>query len=243
MGNTVGTKRVAMLVAVLAGLLMAGSPAHADLDQDGGGWLVLVAQGDFGRATPKLDRLLYWFDHQVRFLESNDGFSQTILRPALGWRIFDSGSLWLGYTWVGSVPENAPKTNEHQLWQQFSWSEPSGRFTRLWRTRLEQRWRDDSADVGLRLRQLFKTTLPIRKGSPVSIAAFDEVFFHLKSTDWGQEAGFDENRFFLGVAWTYSKRIGGTVEIGYQNRYIDKRGGTNVLEHLALATFFFNNYE
>ncbi len=230
-----------MLAAVIAAALLHGAPARADLAQDGGGWLVFVAQGDFGGVSPKLERLRYWFDPQVRFLESTDGFSQGLLRPALGWEIFDSGALWLGYTWVRTAPKAGPTTDEHQFWQQFTWSEPSGSFTRLWRTRLEQRWRTDSDDMGLRLRQLFKTTLPLRKGSAFSIAAWDEVFFHLKDTDWGHDAGFDENRFFIGLGWKYAPKIGGVVEIGYMNRYIDKVGGTNVLEHLASATFFFNN--
>lgn len=234
--------RVARCAATLAAAVLTGAaPAAADLSQDGGGWIVLVTQGDFGRLSPKLERLRYWFDPQVRFLDSTGGFSQALIRPGLGWTIFDHGALWAGYTWIRTEPVSGPHQTENQVWQQFTWSEPSGPFTRLWRTRLEQRFRTGSDDVGLRLRQLFKTTLPIRDGSPISISAFDEVFFHLRDTDWGADAGFDENRFFLGLAWRYAPKIGGTVEVGYMNRYIDKVGGTNVLEHLAMATFFFNN--
>ena len=228
------------LVVALA-LCIAPASARADLDQDVGGWLVVVAQGDFGGVSPKLERLKYWFDPQVRFLGDNEGYSQALVRPALGWGIFDSGAVWAGYTYIHTTSPAGVDTHEHQAWQQFTWSEPSGRFSRLWRTRLEQRFRTDSDDVGVRLRQLFKTTVPIRKGSPVSVALFDEVFFHLRDTDWGNDAGFDENRFFLGMAWKYAPKVGGVVEVGYMNRYIDKVGAPNRLEHLFMATFFFNN--
>lgn len=230
----------AVLAGWAAALCMSASPAAA-VDQDVGSWLIVVAQGDFGSVSPKLERLKYFFDPQVRLLGDNDGFSQGLIRPALGWGIFGRGAVWAGYTYLRTQPFSGSPTTEHQAWQQFSWSEPSGAFTRLWRTRLEQRFLTDSDEVGVRLRQLFRTTLPIRQGSPLSVAVWDEVFFHLRDTDWGQQTGFDENRFFIGLDWKYAPKVGAIVEIGYMNRYIERPGAPNRLEHIVSATFFFNN--
>jgi hypothetical protein len=230
----------AALAGLAAGLLVSAAPAAA-VDQDVGSWLIVVAQGDFGGVSPRLERLKYFFDPQVRLLGDKDGFSEALIRPALGWGIFDRGAIWAGYTYVRSRPASGSDTTEHQSWQQFTWSEPSGAFTRLWRTRLEQRFRTDSDEVGVRLRQLFRTSVPIRDGSPLSVTVWDEVFFHLRDTDWGQQAGFDENRFFIGMAWRYAPKVGGIVEIGYMNRYIEKLAAPNRLEHIVSATFFFDN--
>lgn len=238
-GRHGGHRALAMVLSAL--LLLVTSKPSAAVQNDGGAWIVVVAQGDFGDVSPKLENLLYWFDPQVRFLGDSDGLSQALLRPALGWRIFESGEIHAGYTWLHSETPRGRSLTEHQAWQQFTWSEPSGSFTRQWRTRLEQRFLTTSDDVGVRLRQMFRTTIPIRKGSSISVAASDEVFFHLRDTDWGQQAGFDENRFFIGLDWKYAAKVGATFELGYMNRYVEIPGVPNRLEHLALATFYFNN--
>ncbi len=232
--------RLAASLLLSAPLFLAVAPTAAGVQQDVGGWIIVTSTGDFGEVSPKLDRLKYWFDSQIRLYEDTDGFSQSLVRPALGWGIFDSGALWVGYNWIHTRPPTGPSFEEHQVWEQFTWSEPAGSFTRLWRTRFEQRFSEKGDDVGLRLRQLFKSTIPIRKGSRFSIAGWDEVFFHLRDTDWGLDAGFDQNRFFIGMAWNYAPSFGGTVELGYMNLYIDHATGPNALNHVVSVTFAFN---
>jgi len=232
--------RIRIFVLIAATAVYNAAPAAAEVDQDGGGWIIFVSSGDFGGVSPKLERLKYWVDSQVRLLESTSGYSQALVRPGLGWGIFDHGAIWAGYNYVNTQPVTGPSTDEHQAWQQFTWSEPTGPWSRLWRTRLEQRFSSSGDDVGVRLRQLFKATIPIRKGSRVSVAGWDEVFFHLRDTDWGNDAGFDENRFFIGVAWKLPSKFGTTMEVGYMNRYIDKSTGPNRLEHIVSTTFAFN---
>jgi hypothetical protein len=228
-----------VLVLVVVSLGFAAAPASAEVDNDVGGWIVVVATGDFGDVSPELTRLKYWFDSQIRLYDDTDGYGQSLLRPALGWGIFDRGALWIGYNWIHTRPSTGPTSDEHQVWEQFTWSEPSGSVSRTWRTRFEQRFSDKGDDVGLRLRQLFRTGIPIRKGSRFEVVAWDEVFFHLRDTDWGLEAGFDENRFFVGLGWKVAPSFGGDVELGYMNRYIDQSVGQNVLQHVISVTFGF----
>lgn len=220
--------------------LFVALPARSELVQDGGGWIIMSATGDFERVSPKLKRLRYWFDTQVRFLEDADGFSQSIVRPALGWSIFEGAAVWLGYEWLHTSNPGLPSTNEQQVWEQFTWSGSAASFTLLWRTRLEQRFRINESDVGLRLRQRVKATHPIHKGSAFSIAAYDEVFFHLKNTDWGTRSGFGQNRAFLGLAWNLEPEIASTIEFGYLNQYIYNRGRPDRMNHLVTLTVAFH---
>lgn len=228
-----------MVASVVLYLLLAAT-ASAEVDQHGGGWIIVSATGDFEAASPKLARLKYWFDSQVRFLADEGGYYQSLIRPGLGWGVFKRGAVWVGYNWLRTDLEGIAPIDEQQVWEQFTWSEPAGDWSRLWRTRLEQRFVSGADDVGVRLRQLFRTSIPIQKGSPLSVAAYDEVFFNLNDTDWGREAGFDQNRFFIGMAWKLLPKLGTTLEIGYMNQYIDAPSGPNQLNHLVTATIAFN---
>ncbi len=55
-----------------------------------------------------------------------------------------------------TVDSSGVGTNEHRAWQDFLWKEPAGRTQRMWRTRLEERFRKGSSETGVRLRQLLK---------------------------------------------------------------------------------------
>ena len=221
-------------------ITLVAFPARSEPVEDGGGWIIVSATGDFERLSPKLNRLKYWFDSQVRFLEDADGYYQSLARPALGWGIFEGGAVWLGYAWLHTATPGVPATNEHRIWEQFTWSGSAGSFTGLWRTRLEQRFRVKQDDIGLRLRQMFKATHPLYKGSAFSIAAYDEVFFHLKNTDWGTRSGFGQNRAFLGLAWNLEPEIASTIEFGYLNQYIYNRGRPDRMNHLVTLTVAFH---
>ena len=213
--------------------------AAADVEQNAGGWIVAMGQGSFGLVDEKLSKFRWWFDTQVRFLDVTDGFAQTLFRPGLGFAFSKQGAVWAGYTYFINSPPSGSDLWEQQAWQQFTWSEPSGRFTRFWRTRLEERFVENQSDVGVRLRQLFRTTIPIREDSRFSIVGWDEIFFHLRDTDWGSNAGLDQNRFFIGFAWRMDHNAHSTMELGYMGQYIDASTNPNVFNHIASLTLHF----
>jgi len=202
--------------------LSIASPTRAELDHQGGGWLIAGGSGSLEAVSPKLSRLRWWLDFQARFFENTNGLGQTIVRPALGWSLTESTSVWLGYAWIRDFPANRSTIDENRIWQQFLWNGAVGQWSLQSRTRLEQRFVQTGSDVGWRLRQFVKILYPLLASDRLRFAAYDEVFIALNSTDWGADAGFDQNRLFLGfnVAVDSAGRI--QAEFGYLNRYASR---------------------
>lgn len=81
-------------------LLVSAGTAHAELAQNGGGWLMGFGQGSLERLSPKLERVRWWLDAQVRFRDDSDGFDQSLIRPGLGVALTDRVVFWAGYAWI-----------------------------------------------------------------------------------------------------------------------------------------------
>jgi hypothetical protein len=227
------------ITAALLLLTLALGPVQAETEDDEGLWLLALGQGSLGSADQEPARLRWWLDVQARFSNDADGFSQSIVRPGIGYEIADNTTLWLGYGWIRTSPTSGKDFDEHRIWQQLIWSKLLNGVSISSRTRLEQRFREGGNETGWRLRQFFKAayTLP---GSPdISLVGYDELFFGLNDTDWGARSGFDRNRLFLGVGWHVGESRH-SIEIGYLNQYIDNASGNDLMEHILSLNFFLN---
>ncbi len=227
------------MIAALFMSTMAPGLAQAETDDDQGLWFMALGQGSFGSAEREPSKLRWWLDVQARFSNDADGFTQGLVRPAVGYALNDNTTVWLGYGWIPTSPVSGQDYDEHRIWQQVIWSRPLNKISFLSRTRLEQRFREGSNDTGWRLRQFFKTAYALPGKPNVSLVGYDELFFGLNDTDWGASSGFDRNRLFLGVGWRLGKN-GNSVEIGYLNQYIDKTTGNDLMEHILSLNFFAN---
>ena len=228
----------ARLLICVAGILLSTAPARAELVQDGGAWLAFFGQGSFKELSPDTARLRWWFDGQARFSGEADGLSQTIVRPGVGWSITPRVSVWLGYGWIRDYPPSAPTLDENRIWQQLLWAPRFGELRFQSRTRLEQRFREGGDDVGWRLREFVKVVYPILSSERLFLAAYEEVFLNLNDTDWGPQAGFDQNRVFLGLQASITESV--QIELGYLNRYVYRPGRDGLMDHLASVNVFFN---
>lgn len=232
----IAVRRIAaslLLVTIALGM------AQAETRDDQGLWLLALGQGSFGNEDPGPAKLRWWLDVQARFSNDADGFTQGIVRPAIGYAISNKTTLWLGYGWIPTSPASGSDYDEHRIWQQLTWSRPVGGFSFSSRTRLEQRFRDDGDDTGWRLRQFFKAAYALPGSSNVSLVGYDELFFGLNETDWGARSGFDRNRLFLGVGWRLGQSSN-SLEIGYLNQYIDSASGNDLMEHILSLNLFLN---
>ncbi len=121
------------------------------------------------------------------------------------------------------------------------WNGTAGKWSFQSRTRLEQRFVETGSDVGWRLRQFVKVLYPILESNRLRLATYDEVFIALNSTDWGVEAGFDQNRFFLGfnVPIDSARKI--QAEFGYLNRYTRRPALLpGRMDHLGIVSVIFS---
>lgn len=211
-------------------ILLTGSKSFADDFQS---WNAIALAGD----ASDDGKWQYWFDGHLRFKDDASSLGVSIIRPAVGYRMNDSLTLWLG---VARVTVDAPgnSIDEDRIWQQatfnigdFLGGNVSGR------TRLEQRFRDDFGDdTGHRIRQFIRWAKPINDNW--SLVVWDELFVGLNDADWGQRSGFDQNRLFVGPAYHLTDKW--RVEVGYLHNHINpasEAAGNQNNNNLSL-TFF-----
>lgn len=198
-------------------LCAGGTLAQAETEEDGRVWGSVYLQGKLPVGP------LHWsMDTQPRWRQEGRQFDQLILRPAVFLRLDDQRSLWLGFDTIYTHPDGQPVFKEQRLWQQFQWQfAPSDDLSVMSRTRLEQRKREDFADLGHRLRQMVRISTPSRWQPQLSWVVFDELFIHLNDTDWGVRRGIDQNRLFLGVNWRFDAQT--NMDIGYLNQWVQGR--------------------
>lgn len=200
-------------------------------------WFALFAHG------PLYQDLWLWVDVQPRFFEPFEP-AALLARPGLSWRVVPNFFLTAGYAWTPSWRQGPePRrwgsltfTDEHRVWQQalLVLTDDASGISGQIRVRVEQRFRTSGGDdVGVRLRVFFRGQVPLVRDRTFSFVLWDELFFPLTDADWGQRAGFDQNRVFLGFAW---QAIPTTLrlELGAMHQWIvrDTRDTGNVIAAL-----------
>ena len=120
---------------------------------DGQVWM----QGIVRVALPGRFRL--WLEAQPRV--GGDGIRQLLLRPAIGWQVTPSWTIWQGY---GFTPSFQPWRSENRLYQESLLDHSFGALRMINRTRLEERFIEGVDGVSLRARHLLRFTHPIDGG-------------------------------------------------------------------------------
>ena len=224
-----------LLFGALLGIstLLTGAAARAATAEDEQVWLNLTAMG------PVSGDLIYFAEIQPRFGNGASQPDQTLLRGAVGWKLSPKLSIYQGYAHIILPSQGGRDVNEERSFQQINWTIGTpwdGELSS--RTRLEQRWRSDGDGMGWRLREMLRYEKPLKPGSQaVNALVYAEGFAALNSTAWGQRAGFDQLRSFVGAE---IKLMGkSTAEVGYLNQLINQRGGDERMNHVASITLFF----
>ena len=216
-------------------LLLAPSSSSAEPSEAGGLWLLGLGQGDLGAVHPELEKARWWLDVQGRWREENRSLDAVLVRPGLGWAVTERIAFFAGYAWITTDRADRSSFDEHRAWQQLLWRLPVEGFSLQSRTRLEQRVID--RELGWRLREFVKATLPLTEDRRLFLSGYDELFIDLDDTDWGQRAGFRQNRAFAGLGWRLDEKRGVTLEGGYLNQWISRRGRDRVNHILSLNLF------
>lgn len=152
-----------------------------------------------------------------RFVDDSSRLGVAIFRPTIGYKFSDVVTVHLGYAHQTTVNPNRRDTQENRIFQQLNWTMGKvGKGTFSSRTRFEQRFVNTGNETGLRARFQLKYTLPLKvKGTHFVVST--EPLIAINTTDWGQRAGIDQWRNFVGVNFPIAKKL--TLETGFQHRY------------------------
>lgn len=214
-----------------------GSAALGQTVDDGGVWLAWFAQGKLAAADSSLAPLRWWLDVQDRLRDEGEHFDQWLLRPGLGYALTDRFTLWAGYAYIATDPVRRDEFGENRLWQQLTWNAPTEGFTLQGRARLEQRFVETDGDTGHRLRLFGKAMVPLTADNGLFVSLWDEAFWDLNETDWGQRTGFRQNRAFAGLGFQLDDAPKVWIEVGYLNQWIDRRGPDKENHVLSISLF------
>ena len=224
-------------IALLILVFLSSHQSVAQTIDDVGQWNAVFTQGKLGQNPHS--RLKWWFDGHLRLLEDADGFNQSIIRPGIGWGLNKNSALWAGYGWIRTSPLGGGEDfDEHRIWQQWTWSKEVRPFKVAARTRFEQRLVETGDDTGLRLRQFFRIQKTLPTALPLTLVCWDEIFFDLNDTDFGQRSGFDQNRLFIGFGVKRLSSSRWRTEIGYLHQAVNSNGPTDRSNHILAINMF-----
>lgn len=211
--------------ALLAAASLLSAPCAMAAQEDEQVWLAQFSTIEVGQ------KVLLFTDVQLRFTDGADRLGQVLLRPAVGYRITPSDTLFLGYAYVRTEPLNGTPTDEHRMFQQALVRVVGGpgKTTVTSRTRLEQRWLEGRSGMGWRLRQQVRLDAPVAKG--LNAIVWAEPFVNLDTTAWGQRAGFDQLRGFAGVGLPIARGI--AIEAGYSGQYVNRFNVPDRMNHIG----------
>ena len=218
----------------------ASAVAQDDLLQDAGSWLQVVGEGSLKVVDPRLENGRIWLEGQSRWDNDWNHWYQGVVRSAVGYSLSDRATIWAGYTWVPTQNVGKPSKSQQDVWSAFRYNLPTSIGTFSFRTMVESNFIPGNGDqVRVRPRQMIRFMHPLEFEPRLSLITWDEFFIRANSTPAGGQSGFDQNRAFAGLGWTFNKNF--RAEGGYLNQYLDDNTHTNnTMHHLIMGSLFIN---
>lgn len=214
--------------------------AADDLLQDAGSWLQVVAEGSLKTVDPGLEKGRIWLEGQSRWDDNWNHWYQGMARAAVGYSLSDRATIWAGYTFLPTHNVGKNYVAQQDVWPAFRYVLPTSIGTVTFRTMIETNFLPGNGnDVRVRPRQMIRFLHPLEFEPRLSLIAWDEFFIRANSTATGGQSGFDQNRAFAGLGWTFNKSF--RAEAGYLNQYLDDATHTNnTMHHLIMGSLYIN---
>lgn len=223
--------------AALSMLAFQSVPA-SELAEDTGAWVQAVGEGSLKFIDPSLEKGRIWLEGQARFDNDWGHWYQGMVRTAVGYSLSERATIWAGYTWLPTQNINKPYLSQQDVWPAFRYVLPTDIGTFTFRTMWETNFVVGD-QVRERPRQMIKFMHPFEFEPRLSFIAWDEAFYRINTTSWGGKTGFDQNRAFAGIGWSFNKNV--RTELGYMNQYLDDANHVNAtMRHLGMASVFVN---
>jgi hypothetical protein len=200
--------------------------------------LQVVGEGSLKALHPSLEKGRIWLEGQSRFDDNWNHWYQGAVRAAVGYSLSDRATIWAGYTWVPTQNIGKSYVSEQDVWPAFRYVMSTSIGTLSFRTLLESNFLQGD-DVRFRPRQMIRLMHPLELEPRLSLIAWDEFFIRVNSTKFGGQSGFDQNRVFAGLGWSFNNNF--RAEAGYLNQYVDDLTHTNnTMRHLVMGSLFIN---
>jgi hypothetical protein len=136
--------------------------AESALVRDMQTWVSLTTIGSIHSKNESLNHWRYWLEGQQRFGDDSSRFSQSLVRPGIGYALTANTSLWLGYAWIHTgLPFTSTPFAEDRIWQQLLWIKTNRYLTVSSRTRTEQRFLETAHKTAYRIREQVKISVPL----------------------------------------------------------------------------------
>ena len=223
----------------------AAAVVQDDLLQDAGAWAQVVGEGGLKVVDPSLEKARIWLEGQSRWDDNFSHWYQGMVRTAVGYSLTDRATIWAGYTYLPTQNVGAKSKAQQDVWPAFRYVLPTSIGTVTFRTMIESNFLPyNNNEVRVRPRQMIKLMHPLDFEPRLSLIAWDEFFIRANSTPTGGSAGFDQNRAFAGVGWTFNKNF--RFEGGYLNQYlnsattVDNTKFASTMHHLMMGSLFIN---
>ncbi|WP_239649613.1 DUF2490 domain-containing protein [Methylocucumis oryzae] len=199
-------KTVLKALAVVSCSIITSLPLTAkavdDVFQDSGSWLQLMAEGSLKAISPDLANARIWLEGQSRYDRDFSHWYQGMARVAVGYSLSDRATVWAGYTWLPTENLGKPYLSQQDIWPGFRYVLPTSWGTLMFRTLVEVNFLEGD-DERYRPRQMLRFMHPLAIEPRLSLIAWDEFFIRLNTTKYGGDSGFDQNRAFAGLGWTF----------------------------------------
>ncbi|MDO9105998.1 MAG: DUF2490 domain-containing protein [Methylovulum sp.] len=226
------------MLLLSSAFILADATADDDVFQDSGSWLQVVGEGSLKTIDPSLEKGRIWVEGQSRFDNDWNHWYQGMVRAAVGYSLSDRATVWAGYTWLPTQNLGKSYVSQQDVWPAFRYVMPTRLGTLSFRTMVESNFLQGS-EVRVRPRQMIRFMHPLQAEPRLSLIAWDEFFVRLNSTPYGGQSGFDQNRAFAGLGWSFNNNI--RAEAGYMNQYLDDATHTNnTMRNLIMGSVFIN---
>ena len=198
----------------------------------GGTWTSVTLSGSLDKLSPDLKGFRWLVMDQVRTRDDNpDGyrFTENLIFSQVGYDLTKNASIWIGYVhdWIHPLDKSAYQ--ESRPYQDFLWNSSFEDLKFTARTRLEQRIRQDTGDVGVRLRQLFQVSYPLEFiDKDLRVYVGEEMLGYTNKNNFGRQ-GFSENRALGGFSYHFTPQLG--ADLGYLGQYVYNKSGNNLFTH------------
>ncbi|MEQ1635309.1 MAG: DUF2490 domain-containing protein [Methylococcales bacterium] len=234
-------KRVGIAAVMLSSINMPTTcVAEDELLQDAGSWLQIVGEGSLKAIDPRLEKARIWVEGQSRFDDNWNHWYQGMVRAAVGYSLSERATIWAGYTWLPTQNLGKQFVSQQDVWPAFRYALPTDIGTFTFRTMVETNFLPGNGDsVRVRPRQMLRFMHPFEFEPRLNLIAWDEFFIRVNSTPTGGKSGFDQNRAFAELGWTFNKQV--RFEAGYLNQYLDDANhNNNTMRHLIMGSLFIN---